>query len=83
MSTGCCPLWRLVLAGESFCNKAESEYAAIEGEALGIVRGLNDTKFYTLGCNKLVVATDHKPLIPLLNEKTLDIDNPRLVRFWI
>ena len=78
---GCCDKWKLVLAGGSFCNKAEENYPPIDGEALGIVKGLNATKYYTLGCNKLIVATDHKPLVPILNNKTMDeIDNPRLLK---
>ena len=33
-----------------------------------------------LGCDKLVVAVDHKPLLGLLNDKSLaDIENPRLL----
>ena len=33
-----------------------------------------------MGCDKLVVAVDHKPLLGLLNDKSLaDIENPRLL----
>ena len=35
---------------------------------------------YTLGCEKLLVLVDHKPLIGLLTNRELgDIDNPRLI----
>ena len=79
--TCCSEGWRLVLAGGKFCNKAESNYAPIEGEALGVLRALRDTRYYTLGCKNLYVATDHRPLVPILNNKHLaEIENPRLLK---
>ena len=42
---------------------------------------LEQTKFFTQGCDTLTVATDHKPLISLLGEKSLDqVPNVRLFR---
>ena len=41
--------WRLVLAGGTFCNPAKRNYSPIEGEATAILKGLKDTKYYTLG----------------------------------
>ena len=68
----CCPTgWRLVLAGGKFCSKAERNYSPIEGEAMGVLKGLRDTKYYTLGCSRLYVFTDHRPLVPILNTKAL------------
>ena len=47
---------------------------------LGVVEGLNKAKHFVLGCEKLIVAVVHKPLLGLLNDKSLaDIDNPRLI----
>merc|ERR1712030_268011 len=63
--------WRLVLAGGHFCNKAEQNYSPVEGEATAVARGLEDTKFYTLGCKDLYVATDHSPLVKILGDKSL------------
>ena len=72
--------WKLVLAGGRFTRPAESRYSPIEGELLGVVEGLNKAKHFILGCDKLIVAVDHKPLLGLLNDKSLaDIDNPRLL----
>ena len=85
----CCKTgWRLVLAGGQFCNPAESRYSPTEGEATACVEGLRDTKYYTLGCKDLYIATDHKPLVSILGDRALDtINNPRLLRikektFW-
>merc|ERR1719508_721702 len=49
--------WRLVLAGGHFCNKAEENYSPIEGEATAVAKGLQDTKYYTMGCKNLCLAT--------------------------
>ena len=78
----CCESgWRLVLAGGKFNSAAESRYSPTEGEAHAMVTGLEDSKYYTLGCPSLYVATDHKPLLGIFNDRALDtIKNPRLVR---
>ena len=78
----CCESgWRLVLAGGRFTIPAESRYSSSEGEALAVAVGLESSKYYTLGSKKLYVATDHKPLLSILNDRALDtIVNPRLVR---
>ena len=77
----CCPEgWQLTLVGSRFTTPAESRYAPIEGEALAVVYGLRQTKYYTLGCPDLHVATDHKPLLGILGDKSLhEINNRRLL----
>lgn len=79
--TCCTDGWRLVLAGGSFCNKAEQNYSPVEGEATAVAKGLEDTKYYTLGCKDLWVATDHSSLVSIMGDQSLaDIENPRLAR---
>ena len=52
----CCPDgWSLVLAGGKFCSKTEENYLPVEGEAMAVAKGLEDTKYYTLGCQNLYV----------------------------
>ena len=42
---------------------------------------LENTKHYTLGNPKLIVATGHKPLVKILGDRKLeDIDNPCLLK---
>ena len=73
--------WRITLAGSRFLSDAEKNYAAIEGEALAIAWGLENTRFFTQGCDNLVVVTDHKPLTKIFGDRTLDeIPNTRLFR---
>ena len=73
--------WKIVLAGSRFLSSTESRYAAVEGEALAIVYGLEQTRFFTQGCDDLLVVTDHKPLVKVFGDRTLDeITNTRLFR---
>ena len=78
----CCPeRWKVTLAGSRFLTGAEQRYAAVEGEALAIAWGLEQTQYFTLGCSDLLVVTDHKPLLRIFNDRTLDeIPNTRLFR---
>ena len=79
-SPTCCKTgWRLCLVGSRFLHSAESRYAPIEGEALAVAYGLHQCRYFVLGCKDLIVATDHKPLLHVLNDRSLaDIQNRRL-----
>ena len=77
----CTDGWRVTLAGSRFLTSAEQRYAPIEGEALAVAWGLEQSKYFTQGCNDLLVVTDHKPLIKILGDRTLDeISNTRIFR---
>ena len=72
---------RVTLAGSRFLSSAEQRYPAIEGEALAVAWGLEQTRYFTQGCDNLVVVTDHKPLVKIFGDRTLDeITNSRLFR---
>ena len=65
--------------GSRFLQDAENRYAPVEGECLAVVYGLQKCKYFLLGCEDLIVATDHKPLLGILNDRCLvDIENRRL-----
>ena len=73
--------WKVTLAGSRFLSSAEQRYAPIEGEALAVAWGLEHTRYFTQGCDDLLVVTDHKPLVKILGDRTLDeITNSRLFR---
>jgi hypothetical protein len=73
--------WRITLAGSRFLSSCEQRYAPIEGEASAVAWGLEQTRYFTQGCDDLLVVTDHKPLVKILGDRTLDeIANPRLFR---
>ena len=70
--------WKLIYAGSQFTHNTESRYASTEGEAIAVAWSLEHSKF-TLGCNNLIISTDHRPLLGIFNNKELNsINNPRL-----
>ena len=76
----CCRTgWKTTLVGSRFTHAAESRYAPIEGEALAVADALEKTRFFVLGCKNLTIAVDHKPLLKVLGDRSLnDIPNNRL-----
>ena len=73
--------FKLVFAGSRFTKGAEEMYAPTEGELLAVAWALNHARVFTQGCPNLIISTDHKPLLGILNEKPLEkIANPRIVR---
>jgi len=70
--------WKLVFAGSRFTTDAETRYAPTEGEALAIAWSLEHARMFVLGCNNLIVSTDHRPLLGILKDRELNsITNPR------
>ena len=77
----CIDGWRVTLAGSRFLTGAEERYSPVEGEALAVAWGLEQTKYFTQGCDDLLVVSDHKPLVKIFGDRTLDeITNTRLFR---
>ena len=71
--------WKITLAGSRFTHPAESRYAPVEGEALAVADALNKARYFVLGCNNLTLAVDHKPLLKIFGDRSLDeISNTRL-----
>ena len=81
MVPSCCKGgWHLVLAGGRFTKPAESRYSPVEGECLTVSDALFKARQFVLGFPDLIIAVDHKPLLGLLNDKSVaDIANPRLL----
>ena len=71
--TCCTGGWKLVFAGGRFTTPCESKYSPVEGEALAIVVALYKTRYFVLGCDNLVVATDHKPLLKVFGDRQLTV----------
>ena len=71
--------WRICLAGSRFLHDAETRYAPIEGELLAVAYALHQCRYFILGCPDLTIATDHKPLLKVLGDRSLaDMQNRRL-----
>ena len=79
----CCTIsWKVTLAGSSFLNGAEKNYAAIEGESLAISWSLELTKYFTKGCKILWLLWIHKPLVNIFADCALNkIQNTHIFRF--
>ena len=67
----CCKTgWKLVFAGSR---------STTEGEVMAVCTTLDKCRMFITGCPDLIVATDHKPLVKILSDKSLEnITNPRL-----
>ena len=73
--------WKVTFCSSRFTSPAESRYSPVEGECLAVAWALKKAKYWVLGARDLWVATDHKPLLGVLNDKALEgIENPRLLR---
>ena len=73
--------WRLIQCGSRFLSETESRYAVIELELLALAWACRKCSIYLSGMQQFEVMTDHRPLIPILNSKSMaDIENPRLQR---
>ncbi|XP_043191676.1 uncharacterized protein K02A2.6-like [Amphibalanus amphitrite] len=73
--------WRVIQAGSRFLSSAESRYATIELEATAVVWAMKKCHIFLSGLTSFTIFVDHKPLVPIINGKTLDeIENPRLQR---
>ena len=60
----CCNTgWKTTLVGSRFAHPAEPRCPPIKGEALAVADALDKARHFVLGCDNLVIAVDHKPLI--------------------
>ena len=72
----------LIFVGSRFTKDSESNYAPIEGESLALCYGLKSCRMFVLGCPYLTCAVDHKPLIKIFSDQSLEkIENPRILDF--
>ena len=78
----CCPSrWQTVSVSCRFCSRAEQNYAPIEGKAMAAAWAVNKCKYLLLGLRKFTLAVDHKPLVSLLGDESLEmVTNPRIKR---
>ena len=74
--------WRPIAFSSRSLSETELRYAQIEKEALALTWALEKLSEYTLG-KVIQLETDHKPVVPLLGQKSLDLlrFRLRLMRF--
>ncbi|ODN00004.1 Transposon Tf2-6 polyprotein [Orchesella cincta] len=72
--------WKLLQAGSRFVTPTEARYSATEIELLAVTWAVKKCRMFLLG-KPFELVVDHRPLVSILNAKTLDeIENPRLQR---
>ena len=70
--------WRPIAYASRSMSETEQRYAQIEKEALAITWACKKFSDYILG-KPIQIETDHKPLVPLLSNKQLDLLPPRVL----
>ena len=74
-------IWNLIQCRSRFLSDAETRYAVIELELVAVVWALKKCKMYLLGFPHFQLVVDLKPLVSILNDRTLNtIENPRIQR---
>ena len=74
----CCrEQWRKIICGGTFNTPAESRFAPIEGELLGITKALHKARYYIMGHSNLHIVTDHKPLEKFLENEDVKEEEKR------
>ena len=72
--------WFPVSCASRFLSITEKNYHPIEVEMLAVSWGCQKMNMYLYGLSEFIVQTDHKPLIPILNNKMLIDMSPRIQR---
>ena len=69
----CCKTgWITVYCGSKFNTPAESRCTPVEGEGFAAVHGLEKCSPFILGHPNLLLALDHKPLIKIFGNASLE-----------
>ena len=71
--------WKLIQCGSRFLSDPESRYAMIELECIAIMYGIKKCHMYLAGLEHFTVVTDHRPLVPIMNNYSLSqIENAKI-----
>ena len=63
--------WKHVACASRFLSDTEKNYHPVEVEMLAITWGCEKMNLYLHGLLNVLIVTDHKPLIPILQSKLL------------
>ena len=72
---------RMIQCGSRTLTDAETRYAPVELECLGIAWATEKCRHFLLGHPEYTVITDHNPLLGIFKKDIPSIDNRRLQRF--
>ena len=74
-------VWKNVQSLSRFLQDAETRYAPIEFEALGVAWAVKKCRYFLAGLPHFLVLCNHHMLIPILNYYSIDqIENPQVQR---
>ena len=73
-------IWKPVSFISQAMTATKAKYAQIEKEALAVMCACERSSNYIIG-KAITVETDHKPLVPLVTNHTIDKLPPRLQRY--
>ena len=73
--------YRVIQAGSRHITPTESRYSVTELELLAACWSLEKARYFCAGAPRLELVTDHRPLVSIINTKTLgDLTTPRIQR---
>ena len=73
--------WKLLQLGSRHVTDTEARYSVSELELLAVTWALEKTKYFCAGAPQLTLVTDHRPLVSIINHKSLgDLTTPRIQR---
>ena len=70
--------WHPVTCASRYLTQTEKDYYPIENEMLAVTWGCKKLNIYLQGLPHFDIETDHKPLIPILNNKLMTEMSPRI-----
>ena len=70
----------LIACGSKSLTDAQTRYATIELECLGVQWAISKCEFWLRGMTKFTVVTDHRPLLGVFSKHLHEVENPRLQR---
>ena len=75
--------FNLLKLGSISANERWCRYSAIENEANGILVALKKLNYFYIGCPKIVVRTDHRPLQQAWTNRDLTELSPRMRKIFL
>ena len=70
--------WHPVTCASRYLTDTEKRYYPIENEMLAVTWGCHKMNMYLHGLPHFNIQTDHKPLVPILNHKSIVEMSPRI-----